>query len=209
MGTAVHGALQDFLKNQDKEFLLNRFEYHLKREILSKTDFKDALQKGRKVLEDYHDEYSSTFNRESLAEYNFKNQNVFLDDVPLTGQIDKIEILDRSKKIVNVVDYKTGNPDSKSTDLKKGGKYWRQLVFYKILCENSKEFPYKMLSAEIDFVERGRATNAFKKFKIQITDEDLEIVKTEIKDVYGEIKNLSFLNFTEDRFCGECEWCLT
>lgn len=208
LGSAVHAALQDFLKNPNKEFLLHQFEYHLNKEILTDVDYKDSLQKGAKILQDYFDEYSQTFNLNSLAEYDFKNQNVFIDEVPITGQIDKIEILNAGDKTVNVVDYKTGNPDSKSHELKKGGKYWRQLIFYKLLCQQSKEFPFKMLSGEIDFVERGRTTNAFKKFKMEITDDDIAVVKTEIKDVYNEIKTLKFLKFTEERFCGECEWCI-
>ena len=64
-------------------------------------------------------------------------------DVPIKGKLDKLEFFGKD---VNVVDYKTGDPEKAKEKLlppndKKpnGGDYWRQAVFYKILVDNYEQ----------------------------------------------------------------------
>ena len=63
-------------------------------------------------------------------------------------------------KLVNIVDYKTGDPDKSKERLQSpneknqiGGNYWRQAVFYKILIDNYEQKAWKVVSTEFDFVE--------------------------------------------------------
>jgi DNA helicase-2/ATP-dependent DNA helicase PcrA len=77
--------------------------------------------------------------------------------VPLRGKLDKLEFDGRS---VNVVDYKTGDPDKAKFKLQSpsdkdpvGGDYWRQAVFYKILVENYEKKGWRVVSTEFDFIE--------------------------------------------------------
>lgn len=212
-GTAIHEALKDFslehkhtgLPSQD--FLVQRFERHLKREVLSQQEFRGSLDLGTQELQDYYNHYQNSFQANTLPEYDFKSHGVNLNGIPLTGKLDKIEILNEEQKTVNVVDYKTGNPDSKSKDLKPGGDYHRQIAFYKLLCDLSPQFPYEMVSGEIDFIQRSKKENTFKRAHITLSPEDLERTKTEIQSVYEDIQSLAFLNQDEFSTCGECEYC--
>ncbi|HEY4799748.1 MAG TPA: PD-(D/E)XK nuclease family protein, partial [Bacteroidia bacterium] len=138
----------------------------------------------------------------------FKIANVECDGTPIKGTLDKIEF---SNLECNVVDYKTGKPENgikklnpPSTDEPSGGDYWRQIVFYKILLENYKRQNWKMLSGELDFVEKSEKEKDFIKKKIFVTTEDISIVKTQIKEVYTKIMNHEFT-----QGCGgsDCTWC--
>lgn len=208
-GTAIHSALEDFLtdyKNSctpSKNLLLSSFEKRLNLEILSPKDFKDSLEHGQNILNDYFENYSKDIQTNALLEYSFDRENIFIDEIPVRGKIDKIEFLD-DKNNVNVVDYKTGQPTPEK--YKKGSDNWRQIIFYKLLCENSQRHHFTVKSGEIDFIERDKKTGNFIKAKISITKEDLDQVKTELKSMYSELQDLSFLN---TQGCGECEWCKT
>ena len=212
-GSAIHEALRSFsieYKNPQKptkDYLLQSFEKYLKREVLSKQDYRVGLELGQKTLSDYYDTYQQEFTSNVLPEYDFSTHGVNLDGIPLTGKLDKIEILDEQSKTVHVVDYKTGNPDSKSKELAEGGEYRRQIAFYKLLCDLSPVFPYKMVSGEIDFVQKSNRQDAFKKQKYTITQEELSELKETITSVYSDIKNLKFLSKDEWNFCGECVYC--
>ncbi len=213
-GTAIHESLKDWLLGAaesspvpTKQFLIEQFEHHLSREILSKQEFRGGLELGQKTLAAYYDHYSQTQNTNVLVEYNFASHGVTLDGVPITGKLDKIEVLDEAAKTVHVVDYKTGNPDSKSAELAPGGEYRRQIAFYQLLCNNSQKFPYKMVSGEIDFVQPSKKSQQFIKKSFTITEDELNNLKTLILDVYSDIQNLRFLSPDEFETCGECEYC--
>jgi DNA helicase-2/ATP-dependent DNA helicase PcrA len=68
--------------------------------------------------------------------------------------------------LVNVVDYKTGDPEKARSKLippnekePKGGDYWRQAVFYKILVDNYESKQWKVMSTEFDFIEPDKKKN--------------------------------------------------
>ncbi|KKQ62382.1 MAG: DNA/RNA helicase, superfamily I, partial [Candidatus Shapirobacteria bacterium GW2011_GWF1_38_23] len=159
-GTSVHGALAyltEIYKKENKLISLDRFlsifDFNLKRENLSNNDFQDLLNHGHQVLTNYYEHYKNDFNGHCFTEHDFKSHNVRLNDIPLTGKIDKIEFLSGNQ--VNVVDYKTGKPDSKYQELSPEGDYFRQLVFYKLLCSEAKSFPYEVVSGTVDFIEKN------------------------------------------------------
>lgn len=212
-GTAVHEALKDMLvsfkrSNQtSKQELLDRFETHLKREILKEKDFENARTFGLQTLSEYYDHYEGRFPKNTLLEYDFSPHHVHVEGVPITGKLDKIEVLNEADKTVHVVDYKTGNPDGKSTELRSGGDYHRQIVFYQLLCDHSKDFNYTMKSGEIDFIQKSRKDNEFVRALIEVSDEDKAALLATIKDTYEDIMNLKFLEPDEFQLCGECEYC--
>ncbi len=207
LGTAVHSALQSFVQNPNKDKLLENFEVNLKKEILTEDEHNETSDRGRKILSDYFEHYAQTFNFNSHTEYDFTRKNVFFEGIPITGKIDKIEIIDPQKKLVNLVDYKTGNPDGKTEKLARNGDYWRQIIFYKLLCDNAENFEYTMVSGQIDFVQKSKQKDAFVKKDIPIAKEDIEMLSAQIKDSYGEMISLAFLHFMPERYCGECEYC--
>lgn len=179
-GTAVHQALSDLFtkKINKKEFLLS-FKNNLFKENLAKKIFDDVLSFGEKELSAYFDHYKDSFNFNCLSEFNFKSLNVHLDDVPITGNIDKIDI-DGDKGIV--VDFKTGNPDNREHD----ADYTRQILFYKLLADNAPQFKYKIQFGLLDYIRNC------KQRKIEIKKEDLENLKVLVKEVYNKILNLEF-----------------
>ena len=210
MGTAVHGALDDFYGKsvQKKNVLLDLFEMYLKRELLTSVDYDDALAVGREQLGGYYDQYVDAFAKETKREYSFKSHGVVVGGVPITGNIDKIELLDEEWSDgakVNVVDYKTGNPDRGMLKIRPDEDYYRQLVFYRLLCDTSSQFPYTFASAEVDFIAPSVKKGYVKK-KVQISDAEVDELKETIARVWGEIQDLKFLD--DDSVCGECEFCL-
>ncbi len=221
LGTAVHNALRDFFEAYKKqgrlpspEKLQTWFLTHLQREILTEAEKKDTLDRGSALLQSYYSQYKESFSPYVLTEFNFDQYGVHVDGIPLTGKLDKIELIDatdrqkngqwREGAAVNVVDYKTGNPERGIAKVKEGGDYFRQLVFYKLLCDQSAKFPYHMASGEIDFVEAAK-TGQFLKKKVTITAADVKNLEEEIKRVWQEIHELNFLN--DDSACGKCEHC--
>jgi len=111
---------------------------------------------------------------------------------------------------VNVVDYKTGDPDKAREKLKGfaegesiGGDYWRQAVFYKLLVDESKQNDWRVISSEFDFIEPDKKKN-YRKEKIVITPQDLDEVKRQLTETWKKIQEHDFYTG-----CGkeDCHWC--
>jgi len=201
-GTAVHGAVHDlfesFKKGDDpgRDFLLERFEKHLQKEILSKSDYRDVLDKGYESLPRWYDAYHGSWNKETLNEFRI---NGILFELPsgetlhLTGVFDKLEFIDETT--VHVVDYKTGKPKTRNALLgntqEKNKDYVRQLAFYRLLLASFKDGTYTMTSGEIDFIESDDRGKLHKE-KFEITDEELQELKNDIARMADEVMHLKF-----------------
>lgn len=212
MGSAIHDTLRDLFERVQKgenipneEWVLTTYEKHLSREALSDIDRKDALSRGKVALAGYVKTYRDSFATDVLLEHNFKRYNVQVGGVPITGKLDKIEILSKEDKTVNVVDYKTGNSDNAWEKVKKGSDYFRQLVFYKLLCDNAPQFGYTMESGEIDFIEPSK--EGYVKKRIKIEKKDVEYLTDEIARVWKDIQELKFLDPANGCHKVECEYC--
>ncbi|PIT98484.1 MAG: hypothetical protein COT71_00345 [Candidatus Andersenbacteria bacterium CG10_big_fil_rev_8_21_14_0_10_54_11] len=210
-GTAVHAALRDLMaaaaetgEVPPEDFLLQRFERFMRRETLADSDLADSLQVGRQALRQYYRQYHRQWPRRVLVEYDFGSHGVHAGAARLTGKLDKIEVLDPAAKTVNVVDYKTGNPDTASRHVRHGERYWRQLVFYQLLSVESKRFPYTMVSAELDFIQPSAKTGAYVKRRFRVTENDVDDLRQVIAGAWEDITSLAFL---EKEGCGECVYC--
>jgi DNA helicase-2/ATP-dependent DNA helicase PcrA len=215
-GSSVHYALEKlFRKMQDgkqdkfpsKEEFVADFEWymHRHRESFTKEQFARRLEYGQEVLANYYDKYISHFNRIVAIERNIRQ--VLLKGVPLKGKLDKLEF---DGKSVNVVDYKTGDPDKAIPKTKgpsekdpNGGDYWRQAVFYKILVDNYEQKDWKVVSTEFDFIEPDKKKN-YRKEKIVITPADITTVTQQITFTWEKIQQRDFYTG-----CGkeDCHWC--
>jgi DNA helicase-2/ATP-dependent DNA helicase PcrA len=217
-GTAIHGALQrlftSMLKNPNKEFpdvefLKKVFEEELikVKSHFTSTQFDNFLFQGKElVLTPYYENYIDTFEKNVWVEYAIKNVEV--DGVPINGKLDKIELHSNHK--AHVIDYKTGKFDTAKTKLyppneknELGGDYWRQLVFYKIVVEADRSLNLIVETGEMNFVEPDK-NNSFHKHVYQITNEDVRLVKTQMKSVYQSIQNMEFENGCNKE---DCTWC--
>lgn len=201
-GSAVHAALGFLIDTyrQDKVLIskdkfISEFEVSLKKENLNNEDEQSCLFLGNSLLADYYQNYKDIWVQNCLSEYDFAPNHVYLDDIPITGKIDKIEILPEKiggKNCVEVVDFKTGNPDDKYKELSKDGDYFRQLVFYKILADLDTNFQYHVSKGSIDFIQKSKTRNKFIKTQFEFSPEDIETVKNTIREVYQKIMNLEF-----------------
>ncbi len=215
-GSAVHHALEKlFRKMQDgkkdvfapKEEMIADFEWymHRHRENFTREAFDRRMEYGQEVLSNYYDKYINTWNKVVAVERNIRG--IVVNGVPLKGKLDKLEF---TGKEVNVVDYKTGDIDKAISKLKgpndkepRGGDYWRQAVFYKILIDNYEQKGWKVISTEFDFVEPDKKKE-YRKEKITITPPDIETVSQQIKEVWQKIQARDFYTG-----CGkeDCHWC--
>lgn len=220
-GTAVHNALQDFFnalkeRGADKQFLVDKFEYHLGKQALAGRDFEDAKKKGITALEGWYDTYHESWRGNVLTEYAVSDV-MMTPEIRLTGKIDKMEFIDSGKK-VNVVDYKTGKPKSRNQIEGKikeaegeeegelqneGGGIKRQLVFYKILLD--RQGKYEMISADVDFIE-PMPSGKYKKEMFEVIPEEITALEHEIVRVGTEIIEGAFWEKRcDDTKCKYCE----
>ena len=196
-GTAVHRALSVlYLKKPTKDTVLAVFKKALLEERLSQTDTAWCLENGRSVLSGYYDQYFSGIPSGNLSEYNFRSDDLSYDGIPLTGKIDLIT--PQSSGQVLVTDFKTGNPDNKYQELSADGDYFRQLVFYKLLLDLKNDPQLRFGRGAIDFVEKSKLKNTYLRKEFDITPQDVEKLKTQIKEVYQKILNLDFFQIGAD-----------
>lgn len=214
-GSAVHYALEKlFRKMQDsgkeqfpaKEEFVADFKWYMERhrESFTKEQFARRMEQGDIVLNGYYDTHIYSFNKIVAIERRIKTVH---KNVPIRGALDKLEF---DGKMVNVVDYKTGDPDKAKEKLKgptdknpDGGDYWRQAVFYKILVDNYEQKDWKVISAEFDFVEADN-DKKYRKHKIVISPEDIATVSGQVASTWEKIQNREFYIG-----CGkeDCHWC--
>ncbi|HTE12573.1 MAG TPA: ATP-dependent DNA helicase, partial [Chitinophagaceae bacterium] len=156
-GSAVHWAIERlFVKMRErnnvfpsKQELVEDFNWHMKnnREAFTAEAFKLKTDYGEKILPAYYDYHINRWNKIVIAEKAVRNVSV--RNIPINGKLDKLEF---TGKLVNVVDYKTGKyanakkklfpPNDKDPN---GGDYWRQAVFYKILLDNDKTNDWEVI----------------------------------------------------------------
>ncbi|HTB27211.1 MAG TPA: PD-(D/E)XK nuclease family protein, partial [Puia sp.] len=174
------------------------------RESFTKEQFARRMEYGQIVLPAYYEKYIHSWNK--IVSIEKIISNVAIEGVPAKGKLDKLEF---DGKMVNVVDYKTGNPDNAKTKIKGpsekdplGGDYWRQAVFYKLLVDRSP-FGWQVVSTEFDFIEPDSKKN-YKKEKIFISPEDEAFVIRQITETWEKIRNHDFYTG-----CGkeDCHWC--
>ncbi len=185
-GSAVHYALTDLYRNSlSLEKFLEIFENFLRKENLNSADFKENLAKGIKELSEYYHHYQDSFQGKFLLEYDFKKLNVYLDNVPITGRIDKLELNGREAV---AVDFKTGS--FKNNRHKED--YQRQILFYKLLGDHCPQFPYQIKSGVLDYIGECRRQ------PVAINPESLEKLVDLIKEVYCKILKLEFNQIGQD-----------
>ena len=216
-GTAIHAALKSYADRRERgddvpgEYLVTEFNRVLSRSPLIERDLVELQEKGKRALLLWwrvnQVSWPSKTESEIPVEAPFQ-----LDDgtmVMVRGKLDRLDPL--KDGTVRVIDYKTGKPKSrnelmgktKSTEDSRGGNYFRQLVFYKLLLAGTDK-PREMTEGVIEFVEPDDK-DEMKNEVFVITEADLDELKDLIKEKAEEIMSLSYWN----QHCDdpECEWC--
>jgi DNA helicase II / ATP-dependent DNA helicase PcrA len=218
-GTAVHAALEmmyrSWLETQsipkEKE-VLDRFEYVLVHELLPAAEFEKRLVYGQKILRQYIDSHSAMETQPVFIEkfFGYGVHSTMLDDIRLTGRIDRVDWIDQSSKTVRVIDYKTGR--SKTVNEIDGkvsiseyserelalpeevrGPAKRQLLFYKLLLQLDRSFTGQVQSGVFEYVEPS-SDGKYVTRELPLLDADVEELKKLIRQVSQEIRQLKFLN---------------
>ncbi len=200
-GTAVHWTMQQAHLHmaatgevKPLEDSLHDFEVALTRERLSPSDFQQYLQQGSEHIPAFLTSGVLPLKPTQKAEASFNHQDVRVGDARITGSLDMIDI-DEDEKTICVTDYKTGHP-SQSWD--KGDdrtklklhKYRQQLIFYKILVENSALYRnYMVGDGQLAFIEPTRAGESIL-LTLDLTGEDIERTTKLIEAVWRHIETL-------------------
>lgn len=200
-GHAMHGVLARAHvhlaatgERRPVEDILHDFELHLQMARLSERDFTYLLEKGTDILQNYLAARYHTFSPAQKAERDFAGQNVTLDGVRLTGAIDLMQI-DKNAKTIVVTDYKTGKNHNNwraSTDFDKIKlhKYRQQLMFYKLLVENSRDYAgYTVTQGVLEFIEPD-ADGRVCQLELAFSQADLTDFRELLKTVWQRIQAL-------------------
>ncbi len=200
-GSAVHDTLENLLniyrKRKEKPTfteLIKIFEQSLLSQRLNKEDFEKQFKRGEDELKSYLDHRMDSFDLTDLPEANFREQGVVVEQVALTGKIDRMKV-DQVNKKITVIDYKTGKPIKSWSDSNKI-KIWKlenQLIFYKILVENSRSYgdKYKVDTAMLEFI-RPTVDGETISLSYTITPDAIDRMKKLTKAVSNKIQSLDF-----------------
>ncbi len=166
-GNAIHHTMQQIhnVMNAAGNRLMNIGEildfYHQDFDknsyVLTAEDAKFYRDKGDHVLTVFMNQRGQYLAPGQVAEQ--KLEAILDGDIRLTGKIDAM-IVDRQNKLIQVIDYKTGKGMDDFTERgsdyqkAKARRYQQQLMFYKLLIENSAEYAgFHVVSGALEFIE--------------------------------------------------------
>jgi len=218
-GTAVHSSLEKlnsyYQKNRryfSLEQFLTAFEVALSKELLTDDELVRRLKHGRQILAEYY-QYATPQPANPLMVEKFFGSGFAetrLGDIALSGRVDRIDILDAEKKLVQVIDYKTGQQKTSNEIEGKTvsaglsarerslpepirGPYKRQLLFYKLLTELDKSFNFTVTHGVFEFVEPTKTGNQFVRREFELLQTDVDLLKELIIQIMAELRELKFL----------------
>ena len=227
-GTAIHSSLQQahcsFSADHQlpsTEQILQFFQKSLESQHLPADDFQLYLDKGKSALTAFLNAKSSDFHDTDLAELDFSNQGVIIDNARLTGKLDVVDI-DKQNKTIFVTDYKTGKPSRSwkgSADYEKIKlhKYRQQLMFYQLLVEHSRDYSnFTFTGGRLQFVEPDMKTGDIISLEDTFSREELSEFTQLIEIIWRKITTLDLpdisgysadykgmLQFEKDLLAGE------
>ena len=166
--------------------MLIELERHLTSDELLTTKERERLvHLGKQTVERYaqthlHPPYPIIHK----VEYNISTH---LEDVPMKGKIDRIDLLEPNSSAAKVIDYKTGSPKSPKQIADYG--YFRQLVFYDLLIRNgyNQVEPKEFVLEFVGEAENNPVTRSF-----TISEEDRKGLTEVIKSVWQKVLALDF-----------------
>ncbi len=208
-GTAIHSSLQQahcsFSADHQlpsTEQILQFFQKSLESQHLPADDFQLYLDKGKSALTAFLNAKSSDFHDTDLAELDFSNQGVIIDNARLTGKLDVVDI-DKQNKTSFVTDYKTGKPSHSwkgSADYEKIKlhKYRQQLMFYQLLVEHSRDYSnFTFTGGRLQFVEPDMKTGDILSLEDTFSKEELTEFTQLIEIIWQKITTLDLPDISD------------
>ncbi len=185
------GKLPPIVKQQDY------FVDVLERKHLKKTDYNRLGRRGREALALYVKERGADMSAKDIVERGFNNEGVVIGDANLSGKIDKLHIEQSGSAMV--IDFKTGKPATSwqgkdEYERVKLHKYRQQLLFYKLLVENSASFRGKVTASggALEFVEPNEQGRLINNLELTFDLLELENFTKLIGAVWAHIMELDF-----------------
>ena len=135
------------------------------------------------------------------AEVDLRAEHIEVGEVPVTGKLDHIEI-DDEKKTIEIFDFKTGKyHKEKWGSVSSLYKYSLQLLFYKLLLNNSATYKkYKVTRGHILFVSPDDEGKVYDKvLEFSEFDREEEKLREMMSAVYKQARTLAFLDDEELR----------
>ena len=208
-GTAIHSSLQQahcsFSADHQlpsTEQILQFFQKSLESQHLSADDFQLYLDKGKSALTAFLNAKSSDFHDTDLAELDFSNQGVIIDNARLTGKLDVVDI-DKQNKTIFVTDYKTGKPahswkGSSDYEKIKLHKYRQQLMFYQLLVEHSRDYGnFTFTGGRLQFVEPDMKTGDILSLEDTFSSEELSEFAKLVNIIWQKITTLDMSDISD------------
>ena len=229
-GTLIHTVLQHAHSHlaasgtrKPIEDITGEFIRLLQQQELSDNDLALYSKRGIEALEAFLGAKYGTFTPSQKPELSFAGQGVVLGQARLTGSLDLVDI---DNQTITVTDYKTGKPSTSWTGKSdyekiKLHKYRQQLMFYELLCANSRDYArYKFAGARLQFVEPNQATDDIVALDDRFSNDELAdfqrliaavwrcITLLELPDVsHYEANYRGVLQFEEDLLAGKYPAC--
>ena len=148
------------------------------------------------IIDNFIKENRNMFDREGVNEFGIWKKPIDDSGILLGGRIDRIEFEGGNR--VSVIDFKTGKSDKLSDKNLRSqekdsswpwGKYYRQLVFYKLLLDIDTR--YSMGKASLMFIDSS-INEETKTVTTSIPKEDGEMLILAIKEITEQIVTLDF-----------------
>ena len=159
----------------------------MQREVFTEKEREYYLHAGRLLLTRYGEETAQDHPIILSAE---RALTARLDDIPLFGKVDRIDLLKKDSQNCRIIDYKTGNPKKTPEAIRKDDGLFRQLVFYKLLCDLSPSFSHTATVFTLDFV--GNEKEGRRLIDFEVTEQEVNELKELIKNVWKKIVTLDF-----------------
>lgn len=196
-GSAIHGTLE-WLQNTvaagnplSMQHTLQEFDRQLSKRYILESHRENIQARGHAALEGYVHAKADMLSTPAKTEVDFRNEGVLIGEAHINGKIDRLEV-DEQRKIVRIVDFKTGSPHAKWDRSVKLLKYKQQLYFYKFLIEGSHTWShYSVESARLEFLEPDAASGTiFDPLSITFDAQEEQEMKRLIETVFILIRNL-------------------
>jgi DNA helicase-2/ATP-dependent DNA helicase PcrA len=194
-GLAIHATLQQAHshfnstgKLKPVEDVLIDFEMNLRHFRMLDGEYTAYLQKGNDELTAYLDAKQASFSKTQQVELNLSGQQSMVGEARLGGILDLVDI-DRAAKTMHVYDYKTGRPETswKGTNAVGLYKYRQQLLFYKLLIENSRDYSsFTVTEGTLDYI-KPTPSGAISSLSLEFDPVEVERFKKLVESVWRHI----------------------
>ncbi|WKZ29894.1 MAG: ATP-dependent DNA helicase [Candidatus Dojkabacteria bacterium] len=221
-GNAYHKALEVFYMskmktgtNISKEQFVEVFNLALEKALLTSSQVTKLKKKGRANLGLYYDEIANKEVSPIKLEHSLRS--IYLGGAALSGRIDRVDYVDRTRKWVSLCDYKTGGAITQNDLLRtptreldshdKGQRYYNQLMFYKVATDLDPyltSFGASAVQGKLLFVDPDK--EVFTECVVEYEQSQVEEMKALIIDVWRDIQALKFPRL-HVKNGDTCEYC--